>query len=161
MSLRWPFIQALVRRNRSASSKALYNAPAEAFVHCTGPAPRTPYSTPPALLYRRHSLIRLFRFVLLRFFSLSCNCSLTTDELSCMSTGATTVAPELLQRRRQPAQTQLQHEHHRRSLAIKYGNDTHMPPRIRYYYPTASAYVHFPSISTAPLNFFRASFSFS
>ena len=103
--LRWPFIQALVRRNRSASPKALYNAPAEAFVHCTGPAPRTPYSTPPALLYRRCSLIRLFQFVLLRFFSLSCNCSLTTDELSCMSTGAATVAPEPLQQRQQLAQT--------------------------------------------------------
>ena len=139
----------------------MYNAPAEAFVHCTGPAPRTPYSTPPALLYRRRNLIRLFRFVLLRFFSLSCNCSLTTDELSCMSTGAATVAPEPLQRRRQPAQTQPQHEHHRRSLAIKYAKDTHTPPRIRYYYPTAGAYVYFLSISTAPLNFFRASFIFS
>ena len=119
-----------------------------------------PYSIPSALCYRCRSLIRLFQFVLLRFFSLSCNCSLTTDELSCMSTGAATVAPEQLQRRRRPAQTQPQHEHHRRSLAINYDNDAHTPPRIRYYYPTADAYVHFPSISTAPLNFFRASFSF-
>mgnify|MGYP005837599057 CR=1 FL=1 len=111
-----------------------------------------------ALLYQRRRLIRLFRFVLLWFFSLSCNCSLTTDELSCMSIGAATIAPEPLQRRRQPAQTQPQHEHHRRSLAIKYDNDTHTPPRIRYYYPMAGAYLHFPSISTAPLNFFRASF---
>ena len=78
-----------------------------------------------------------------------------------MSTGTATVAPEPLQRRRQPAQTQPQHEHHRRSLAIKYDNDTHTPPTIRYYYPMTGAYVHFLSISTAPLNFFRASFSFS
>ena len=62
---------------------------------------------------------------------------------------------------RQPAQTQPQHEHHRRSLAIKYDNNTHTPPRIGYYYPTADAYVHFSSISSAPLNFFRTSFNFS
>ena len=135
--------------------------------------PPKPSSTAPDLLHGRHIQLHrpcftdaaassgYFDLYSFRFFSLSCNCSLTTDELSCMSTGAATVAPEPLQRRRQPAQTQPQHEHHRRSLAIKYDNDTHTPPRIRYYYPTAGAYVHFPSISTAPLNFFMASFSFS
>jgi hypothetical protein len=83
------------------------------FVHFTGPAPRTPYSTTLAQLYLHHHLIRIFQFVLLWFFlSLLYNSSLTTDRHSWMSTGAATEALEPLHQRRQPAQSQPQHEDH-------------------------------------------------
>ena len=94
--------ESTVHRARRSLRPLHQTRSTDAIFNSTGPALLTP---------QPHQVISICTPSV--FSSLSWNCSLTTYEISCMSTGAATEAPEPLQQHRQPAQTQLQHEHHR------------------------------------------------